>query len=101
MPEINVLPCIQPFYIGRAVGGGMVFTSAIVQAYNIYMTRDLDTSQRIAPDGVQDYIAGGRADAGRRAKAMSTRDQGAHSSVFPPTRRRRRATPPRGRSAGS
>lgn len=42
-PEVNILPLLHPFYIARAVGGGMVFVSALVQFYNIFMTVIADT----------------------------------------------------------
>ncbi len=43
IPEINVVPLLQPYFMARAVFGAMIVLSGIVQAYNIYRTATTDT----------------------------------------------------------
>ncbi|MCB9458697.1 MAG: cbb3-type cytochrome c oxidase subunit I [Anaerolineaceae bacterium] len=38
IPEVNVIPMIQPFFMMRAVFGAMIVLSGAIQAYNIWMT---------------------------------------------------------------
>ena len=45
IPEINLLPNIRPWYIGRAIFGAMIVISGIIQMYNIWMTISTDTSK--------------------------------------------------------
>lgn len=45
VPEVNVLPMIQPHYIGRALFGAMILASTFVQAANVLMTVLTDTSR--------------------------------------------------------
>ncbi len=44
IPIVNTVPMLYPHYIMRAFFGGMIMTSAIVQAYNIFRTVTMDTS---------------------------------------------------------
>lgn len=43
VPEVNVLPMIQPYYVARAVFGCMIVISGIIQAYNIFRTATADS----------------------------------------------------------
>ncbi|MCA9910630.1 MAG: hypothetical protein KC519_18370, partial [Anaerolineae bacterium] len=43
IPEVNVIPMIQPFFMARALFGAMIVISGVVQAYNIFMTIRGDT----------------------------------------------------------
>ena len=46
IPEVNVLPAIQPHYVARAAFGSMIVASGIVQIVNIWRTVTSDTSER-------------------------------------------------------
>ncbi len=50
VPEVNVLPLLQPYYMARAVFGAMIVLSGIVQAYNIFRTATTDTRHVIRMD---------------------------------------------------
>jgi cbb3-type cytochrome c oxidase subunit I len=45
-PEINILPLIRPWYIGRAIFGAMIVISGFVQIVNIWLTVTTNTSSR-------------------------------------------------------
>ncbi len=47
IPEVNVIPMIQPFYMMRAVFGAMIVISGLIQAINIWMTVRTDTQHVI------------------------------------------------------
>lgn len=47
IPEVNVLPYLRPYYMGRAAFGAMIVLSGIVQAYNIFKTITTDTRQLV------------------------------------------------------
>lgn len=47
IPEINVIPMIQPFFMMRAVFGALIVISGAIQAFNIWMTVQTDTSHVI------------------------------------------------------
>lgn len=46
VPEVNLLPVIHPYFVGRAVFGAMIVISGFIQAYNIWMTIRVDTRAR-------------------------------------------------------
>jgi cbb3-type cytochrome c oxidase subunit I len=46
IPEINVLPDLVPYFIGRAIFGALIVISGFIQAYNIWMTLRVDTRLR-------------------------------------------------------
>ena len=50
IPEINVVPLLRPYFMGRAVFGAMIVISGIVQAYNIFKTVAADTRHRVSMD---------------------------------------------------
>ncbi len=56
IPEVNLLPLIRPWYIGRAIFGGMIVISGIVQMYNIWMTIRTDTN-RLTSEKVRPFVS--------------------------------------------
>ena len=44
VPEINVIPLLQPYYMARAIFGALIVISGIIQAVNIFKTVTSDTS---------------------------------------------------------
>ena len=50
IPEINVVPLLRPYFMGRAIFGAMIVISGIVQAYNIFKTVAADTRHRVSMD---------------------------------------------------
>ncbi|MCB0031838.1 MAG: hypothetical protein KDE28_28200, partial [Anaerolineales bacterium] len=43
IPEVNVIPFLRPYYMGRAIFGAMIVFSGAIQAYNIFKTVTTDT----------------------------------------------------------
>jgi cbb3-type cytochrome oxidase subunit 1 len=50
IPEVDVLPLLRPYYIGRAIFGTLIIISGVIQAYNIIRTVYGDTRTRDRDD---------------------------------------------------
>jgi cytochrome c oxidase cbb3-type subunit I/II len=59
VPEVNTLPLLRPHYVARAIFGGMIVSSGIVQLYNIWRTVRTDTAARHRRE-LQPFLASGR-----------------------------------------
>jgi cbb3-type cytochrome c oxidase subunit I len=69
VPEISVIPIIQPYYVARAVFGAMIVVSGLIQAYNIFRTVTSDTAHGIRMEMRQALPDTDRATRGPRAEA--------------------------------
>jgi cbb3-type cytochrome oxidase subunit 1 len=53
VPEVNVLPMLQPYFMARAVSGALIVISGFIQAFNIYKTVTTDTNQKLHKELVE------------------------------------------------